>query len=302
MVSRVSKSLLLLEDRAGNMWVGVDDGLYLFKNGHFRRLPEPNHQPLGLVFGLIEDMRRKYLGECAQARHSLCVSVISRCKKSSLGPQIPASRIAPNPQGGIWIGTRKGELGLFRNGALQKFPVNPDAKSPLANHIIAQPDGSVLAAFDDGLVGMRRGKVQRMTTKNGLPCDDIISFVEDKEKRWWLNTQCGIVEFSDSELERWWANPEAVIQTRLYDVLDGARPSARPPFNSAATSPDGRVWFVNSGVVQMLDPSSLSQKALPAATYIDSVIVDRKEFEATDNLKLSPHPRDLQIDYTSPTF
>ena len=39
-----------------------------------------------------------------------------------------------------------------------------------------------------------------------------------------------------------------------------------------------------------------------AETYIESVIVDRKEFAATKGLKLSPHPRDLQIDYTSPTF
>jgi signal transduction histidine kinase/streptogramin lyase len=279
----------------------VDDGLYIFKNGHFRRLPEPNHQPLGLVFELIEDAEGNIWAVCAGTAQLVRIRDFQVQEEFSRA-QIPASRIAPNPQGGIWIGTRNGELGLFRNGALQKFPVNPDSKSPLANRIIAEPDGAVLAAFDDGLVEMRRGKVQRMTTKNGLPCEGIFSFVEDKEKRWWLNTQCGIVEFSDSELERWWANPEAVIQTRLYDVLDGARPSARAPFNSAATSPDGRVWFVNSGVVQVLDPSSSSQKALPAATYIESVIVDRKEFDATDHLKLSPHPRDLQIDYTSPSF
>ena len=30
--------------------------------------------------------------------------------------------------------------------------------------------------------------------------------------------------------------------------------------------------------------------------------MDRKELAAIDNLKLAPHPRDLQIDYTSPTF
>jgi len=291
----------LLEDRAGNMWVGVDDGLYLFKNGSFLRLPERNHRPLGLAFGLAEDSDGSIWAVCAGTAQLVHIRDF-QVQEEFTRAQIPASRIAPNPQGGIWIGTRNGDLELFRNGALQKFPINPDSKSPLANHIIAQPDGAVLAAFDDGLVEMRRGKVQRMTTKNGLPCEGIFSFVEDKEKRWWLNTQCGIVEFSDSELERWWTNPEAVIQTRLYDVLDGARPSARAPFNSAATSPDGRVWFVNSGVVQMLEPSSLSQKALPAATYIDSVIVDRKEFDATDHLKLSPHPRDLQIDYTSPTF
>jgi len=291
----------LLEDRSGNLWVGVDDGLYLFKNGIFRRLPERNHQPLGLVYGLAEDSDGNIWAVCAGTAR--LVRIRDFQVQEGLSPeQVPASRIAPNPQGGIWIGTRKGELGLYRNGALQNFAVNPDPDSPLANQIIAQPDGFVLAAFDDGLIGLRQGKVQRMTKKNGLPCEGVFSFIEDGEKRWWLNTQCGIVEFSDSELERWWANPEAVVQTRHYDVLDGARPSGRPPFNSAATSPDGRVWFVNSGVVQMVDPAGLLQKALPAETYIDSVIVDRKEFAATDNLELPPHPRDLQIDYTSPTF
>jgi hypothetical protein len=52
----------------------------------------------------------------------------------------------------------------------------------------------------------------------------------------------------------------------------------------------------------MVDPSRLSQKALPTQTYIEAVIVDRKELQATENLRLSPHPRDLQINYTSPTF
>ena len=111
-----------------------------------------------------------------------------------------------------------------------------------------------------------------------------------------------MVEFSDSDLQQWRAKPDVVIPTRVYDVLDGARPSSRPPFNSATNSPDGRVWFANSGVVQMLDPSRLSQKALPAQTYIESVVVDRKEFPASGNLRLAPHPRDLQINYTSPTF
>ena len=37
-------------------------------------------------------------------------------------------------------------------------------------------------------------------------------------------------------------------------------------------------------------------------TYFESVTVDRKEFQATPNLKIPPNPRDLQIDYTSPTF
>ena len=104
---------------------------------------------------------------------------------------------------------------------------------------------------------MRQGKVQRMTKKNGLPCDSVISFIQDKAKRWWLYTECGIVELADSELQRWWANPDAVVQRRLYDVFDGALPNV-PSFNSAALSPDGRVWFASGFVVQMMDPSKVS--------------------------------------------
>jgi signal transduction histidine kinase/ligand-binding sensor domain-containing protein len=289
----------LLEDHAGNLWVGVDDGLAIFQDGHFRRLAEPNHQALGLVSGLVEDSDGNIWAQCAAAK--LIRIRDFKVQEELSREHVPAGRIASDPHGGIWVGTRKGELVHFREGTLQKFQVSSSA-NPFPNQIIGEVDGSVLAAFDDGLVELRQGKTQRMTTKNGLPCDTIYSFVQDQQKRWWLNTQCGVVEFSDSDLQQWRANPDAVIQTRLYDVLDGARPSARPAFNSATSSRDGRVWFVNSGVVQMLDPSRLLQKALPAQTYIESVVVDRKELIASGSVQLAPHPRDLQINYASPMF
>ena len=292
----------LLEDRAGNLWVGVDDGLYLFKNGRFRRLPEPNHQPLGMVIGLIEDIDGNVWAECAGNPRKLLRIRDFQVREVFPAPQVPpAWMLAPNPQGGIWIATRKGDLVLFRRGALQSFPLNPNGKNPAPHKIAAQADGSVLGAFDDGLVGFREDKVQRMTTKNGLPCDFIISFIQDKEKRWWLYTRCGVVEFSDSELQRWWTNPDTIVQNRVYDTFDGAQPNV-PSFNGADCSPDGRVWFTSGVVVQMIDPSKLSQETVPAATYVESVTVDRKEFAAADNLKVQAHPRDLQINYTSPTY
>jgi signal transduction histidine kinase/ligand-binding sensor domain-containing protein len=290
----------LLEDRSGNLWVGVDDGLYLFKGGSFRRLREPNQRPLGLVVGITEDIDGDVWAECGNPRKLVRIHNFEVSEEFS-GSQIPPGHtLAPDPHGGIWIGTLKGDLVLFRHGALQKFPL-PTKGSPVSHQIIAQADGSVLAGSDDGLVGLRQGKVQRMTTENGLPCNSVISFVEDKEKRWWFYTACGVLELPDSELRKWWANPGTVVQTRLYDLLDGAQPHT-PSFNSAALSSDGRVWFANGVVVQMLDPSRLSQRALPAETYIESVVVDRKQLPATVNLKLAPHPRDLQFDYTSPMF
>jgi signal transduction histidine kinase/ligand-binding sensor domain-containing protein len=288
----------MLEDSAGNTWVGVDDGLYLFKNGRFRPIPGPDREPLGLVVGLAEDVDRDIWAECFSKPPKLV-----RIRDFQVGEEFPASRVpigrilAPDPQGGIWIGTLKGDLALFRKGVLKEFPIN--AKADLIRQIIADSDGSVLAGSADGLIGVREGKVQRMTTKNGLPCNFVTSFIEDRDRNWWLYTDCGIVEIPDSELKRWWKNPEAIIQIRVLDESDGAR-AGRPVFNSAAYSSDGRVWFAQGNVVQMIDPARLSQKALPAMAHIQSLSVDRKEFPASGNLKLSPHPRDVQIDYTSP--
>jgi signal transduction histidine kinase/streptogramin lyase len=292
----------LLEDRDGNLWVGVDDGLYLFKNGQFRRLPEPDHQPLGMVIGLIEDSDGNIWAECRGKPQKLIRIRDFQVREVFPAPQVPpAWMLAPDPNGGIWIATRKGDLVLFRQGVQRQFSLNANAKNPAPHEIRAQSDSSVLAAFDDGLVGFHEGKVQRMTTKNGLPCDFVISFIQDREKRWWLYTRCGIVEFSDSELQRWWTNPETIVRNHVYDTFDGAQPNI-PAFNSAACSPDGRVWFTSGVVVQMVDPVKLSQEALPPQTYIEAFVADRKKFEATPNLNVPPNPRDLQIDYTSPTF
>ncbi len=291
----------MLEDRAGNMWVGVDDGLYLFKDGRFRRLPEPDHKPLGSVVGMAEDSDGNIWAECAGNPGKLVRIRDFQVREEFRASQVPTGRtLAPDPQGGIWIGTQKGDLALFRHGVLKTFPLNATG-DPFSRQIIVNEDGSVLAASADGLVGVRQGKAQRMTTKNGLPCNFVTSFIQDREKRWWLYTDCGIVELPDSEIQRWWSNPEVIVQTRVYDELDGAQ-AGRPDYNSAALSSDGRVWFASGIWVQMVDPSRLSQRALPAATTIESVTVDRKEFPATDDLRLSPHPREMQVDYTSPTF
>ena len=162
MVFRVIESPSMLEDRAGNMWVGVDDGLYLFKNGRFRPVPGPNREPLGLVVGLAEDVNGDVWAECFSNPPKLL-----RIRDFQVREEFPASRLptgrilAPDPQGGIWIGTLKGDLALFRDGVLKDFPLNAKGY-PVIRQIIANADGSVLAGSADGLVGLREGRVQRM--------------------------------------------------------------------------------------------------------------------------------------------
>jgi signal transduction histidine kinase len=218
-------------------------------------------------------------------------------------PHIPegAHHLAADPRGGIWIATSTGDVVLMRNGTVDTTVRLDPRSSPLNRHVVADADGSVLVSSERGLLGWRAGKVQRMTTKNGLPCDFVIAFVQDRQQQWWLYTRCGVVSFSDGELRKWWANPDAMVSNRVYDAFDGAQPNIGS-FNAAASTSDGRVWFSSGVVVQMLDPSKILEAARPAAAFIESVIVDREVFAPGGNLELHPHPRDLQIHYTSPTF
>jgi len=61
----------LLEDHQGNIWVGVDDGLFIYKDGRFRRISELDHHPLGLVLGITEDVDGNIWAECKGTQRRL---------------------------------------------------------------------------------------------------------------------------------------------------------------------------------------------------------------------------------------
>ena len=125
----------MIEDRAGNMWVGMDDALYLFKNGRFRRLPEPNHRPLGLVVGMTEDMDGNIWAECAGNPRSVRVRDFQVREEFSASQVPPGHTLSPDPHGGIWIGTLEEDVALFRHGVVEKFPLNPKG-NPVAPRLL----------------------------------------------------------------------------------------------------------------------------------------------------------------------
>ena len=186
----------MLEDRAGNFWVGIDDSLYVLKDGRFRAIAGRDHKPLGLVVGITEDIEGNVWAACAGNPRKVVRIRDFEVREEFATSQVPLGRaLAPDPHGGIWIATTTGDLARLRNGAVEKFALNLKGNLVL-RRVVAQADGSVLAASEDGLVGLRQGKVQRMTTENGLPCNAVFSFVEDKEKRRWLYTECGVLELA----------------------------------------------------------------------------------------------------------
>ena len=215
----------LLEDHAGQIWVGVDDGLFLYKDQHFQRLPEPNHRPLGMVTGITEDADGNIWAECASNPRKLVRIRDFHVQEEFSSSQVPAGHtLAADPKGGIWVSTVAGDLVRIQNGSVQAFPLKVTETPP--RQIQPEPDGSVLvAAPNEGLLSVRMGNVQRLTKRNGLPCDGVFAFLQDDQKNWWLEAPCGYISIADSEMQRWRGQPDAVVQYRLFDTSDRDRKS-----------------------------------------------------------------------------
>ena len=292
----------LLEDREGHLWVGVDDELYVYQNHRFLKIPSPNRSPMGMVVGITQDMAGNIWAECASTPRKLVRIRDFRVQEVFSNSKVPPGHaLAADPRGGIWLGTLDGKFASLRNGKVEVFSMNLKGYAA-ALQLEVQQDGSVIAAaMDDGLISMRAGTVQRLTRQNGLPCDGVVGFTRDDSKNWWLSTPCGYVELADSEMQKWQADSKAFLRFRFLDALDGARTKAAS-FNPAAKAPDGRVWFVDGLVAQSIDPSRMESASRVRPVYVEAVTADRTTYGAHNGLTLPARARDIQIDYTSPSF
>ncbi len=291
----------LLEDHLGQLWVGVDRTMTIYKNGRFSRVDRRDGTPIGLVVGMTEDVDNNIWIETTGPPRTLIRIHDLKVQEEFPVPKLPAARkVAADPKGGIWLGLMNGDLARYRHGNTEIFPFKHGDDSRV-NQLILSSDGSVLGATPLGVVGWKEGKQQTLTVRNGLPCDVVYALIEDSHGDLWLYTQCGLVEITSTELQRWWQQADVTLQLRIFDAFDGVQPG-RAPFGGAARSPDGRLWFANGVVLQVIDPDHLIGNAIPPPVHIEGLIADRKKYPFGKDLRLPPLTRDLEIDYTALSF
>ena len=294
----------LLEDDRSRLWVGVDDTLNIYENGKFRRINKPDGSPIGFVVGLTEDTSHNIWAEISGAPRRLLRIRNDSVQQEFPAPQIPAARkVVAAPDGSIWLGLMSGDLGRYANEKLDIFHFEHSQTSfekSEVNQLLVSPDGSVMGATSFGVIAWKNGKQQTMSVKNGLPCEDIDSLITDDRDDLWLYAQCGLLDIPRTEVQQWWASPDSKLRFRLFDTLDGAQ-AGHAPFNGAARSPDGRLWFVNGTVLQSVDPANRVSDVVPPV-YVEDVFVDRRAYEAANGLSVPPVKSELEIDYAAPSF
>jgi signal transduction histidine kinase/ligand-binding sensor domain-containing protein len=294
----------LFEDHAGRLWVGLDNGLFVYEHARFTPVHRRDGGPVGIVLAITEDIDHNVWASVIRNPPGRPTKLIcfrdGRFVKEISDQRLDVSSLAADPQSGLWLGLLQGGLARYRNDQVQILPLK-DASSR-ANQVLANSDGSVLATTNLGLVE-RRGDSQRtLDENNGLPCNRIYALVTDKHSDLWLYAECGLIEIKSDDLQRWREHPDLKVKFDLFDAFDGAQPYL-PPFSPVATrSNDGRLWFVNDTVAQVIDPDGPLRNPIPPPVHIEDVIADRKTYSPQNGLHLPALTRDLEIDYTALSF
>jgi signal transduction histidine kinase/streptogramin lyase len=290
----------LLEDHTGLLWVGVDNGLFVYQSGRFRPILKPDGQPIGFVERMIEDTDGDVWASVSGVSGRV-VRIRNRKVVESTDPEIQHSLIVADPSGGIWLGLRNGDLARYRQNRMEQIPASPDARGGLLR-LLLDSDHVVWGAASTGLVGWKKGKLQTLAVRNGLPCADIYAMVVDNQHALWLDAACGLIRIAATELQRWWEHPDAKVKVWVLDVFDGFQ-AGNPSFNPAVSrSPDGRLWFANESVLQMVDPAHLEGNILPPPVHVEQIIAGGKTYPAVGSVPLPTLTRDIEVDYTALSF
>jgi signal transduction histidine kinase len=92
------------------------------------------------------------------------------------------------------------------------------------------------------------------------------------------------------------------VSTLLLNAFDGVQIGYSDFRPLASLGSDGRLWFVNGSIVQMLDPDHLHINTFPPPVHIEQLIADHKNVAITSAIHLLPLTRDIEIDYTALSF
>ncbi len=294
------------QDDLGRLWAESREGVFYFDRGRFVQVPGLPGGDTSSIVG--EGHGKVWISNFDQGLiYSTTEGAVQRIPWARFGHTYPAVALLPDRlQGGLWLGFVEGGIAYLKDGQVRASYNTADGLGHGAvMDLRLGSDGALWASTEGGLSRVKDGRSTTLTSKNGLPCDAVQWAIEDNDHSFWLDMPCGLVRIARSELDAWVSDSKRAIQTKVFDSSDGVwsfgRNGSHTPY--VTKSPDGRIWFSAPDGVSVINPHHLAFNKHPPPVHVEQIIADHKNYDASSqrsgDLRLPPHVRDLEIDYTA---
>ena len=116
----------------------------------------------------------------------------------------------PDPQtGGVWLGFFEGGIAYLQDGEVRaSYNHSNGLGNGLVNGLRFGSRGALWVDSEGGLSRIKDGRITTLTTKNGLPCNEVHWSAEDDDHTVWVYMPCGLVRI---DAESWMSR--SVIRT-----------------------------------------------------------------------------------------
>jgi signal transduction histidine kinase/streptogramin lyase len=295
----------ILEDNQTNLWVGTWGGLFQLNPGerHFKAvsdLPILRGQVLALFADHSGDL---WIGTAfGLARgHGGHYSIYAMHKD---GGYSDIRSIAEDRAGNLWIGTVGQGIFRMRNGEVTHVE---NYSAPDARSVFCDSRGDLwVGSMGSGLFRLRNGGFNAFTSSDGLPCDSIISMVEDDAGNLWMSSDNGIFGLRLRSIEDYVPGrspPLLCLRASLPEGLANRACSGSGQPVCARTG-DGRLWFPNMRGLAVFDPRMISVERPAPGVFVESVLADGKELSILKQgeLQAASHVRRYEFNYTAPNL
>ena len=218
----------LAEDRAGNLWVGAETGVWRWKPGEPRRYPMPGLRVGDLTTTddgeVLAGIKGAGLAQLAGDRMvPYRFQRATRPDEWLADREVKSNKLLRDRDGGLWIGTEGLGLLHVKDGQADTFSRAEGLSGNIACSLFEDREGNIWYGSERGIDRFRKLPVITLSRKQGLPDDIAQSVLATTEGSIWVATNDGLARWKDGQLIVYGEReglPDAHVQS-LYQDLDG---------------------------------------------------------------------------------
>jgi signal transduction histidine kinase/ligand-binding sensor domain-containing protein len=208
-------------DRAGNLWLGTDAGLYRLRDGRLDSFVGAEATAPTRVNSLYEDDEGNlWVGSYTQGLHRLrrqAATSLTERDGLALGNVYP---LLEGRSGKVWIGTWGRGVDSYRDGKFTHYPLTGHLPGGIISALGETRDGALWIGSNVAL-RLKDGEFTRYGAREGLDGGFVFDIHEARDGRLWFAAQHGLYEFDGGRFRRH-GTEDGLAHRRVQVILEDA--------------------------------------------------------------------------------